>query len=421
MKISTAALLLTIAATPALADKSAGLMLPPGFHATVVADGLGGGARHVAVRSNGDIYISTRRERDDASSAGVIALKLDRNHKVVETEHFSTIDGGTGMRLYKGALYVASKTTLYHFKFKGNELVPSTAPDVIVDDMPSTGHTNIGIGFDGKGGLYLSVAGEGNICTDPNTPKGQRPVGLNPCPSLTGRAGVWRFDAEKTNQKFPADGEQIATGVRDMMAVAWSRDMNGLYGVMQDRNGTAKMFADAVSDADDADSISEEMHRIDKGANLGWPYTYYDRAVHARVAAPEYGGDGKTPVQGNYSTPVVPFAAHQSPVDLQFYDGRQFPKEYRGGAFVAFQGGSGPILPAGRKGYNVTFVPFDKSGKPGEPQIFAYNFAGPDPADRNTGKAAYRPSGIGIAPDGSLYVVDTLKGRLWHISYDGES
>ena len=421
MKILAATLLLTIAATPVLADESAGLTLPKGFHATVVAEGLGGGARHVAVRGNGDVYISTRREHDTDASAGVIALKLDRDHKVVETQHFGTVDGGTGMRLYKGALYVASKTTLYRYKFKGDELMPSAAPAVIVDGMPPTGHTNIGIAFDGKGGLYMAVAGEGNICTDPNTPKGQRPVGLKPCPSLTGRAGVWRFDAEKTNQKFPADGDQIGTGVRDMMAVDWSPELKGFYGVMQDRNGTSRTFADAVSNDADADAIAEEMHRVDKGADLGWPYTYYDRDLKLRVIAPEYGGDGRTPAQGNYSTPVVPFAAHQSPVDLMFYEGKQFPKDYRGGVFVAFQGGSGPQMPNGHNGYNVTFVPFDKSGKPGEPQIFANNFAGPNPADRNSGKAAYRPSGLATGPDGSLYVVDTLKGRLWRISYDGKN
>ena len=129
---------------------------------------------------------------------------------------------------------------------------------------------------------------------------------------------------------------------------------------------------------EDHDTVAEEMYRIDKGADFGWPYTYYDTALHARVLAPEYGGDGKMPAtEGNYSTPVVAFESHQSPVDLQFYDGKQFPQKYRGGAFVAFQGGSGKVLPNGRSGYDVTFVPFDKSGKAGTPEIFANNFAGP--------------------------------------------
>ena len=407
MKSFAAILLLSIAVTPALADES-GLTLPSGFHATIVADGLGAGARHVAVRSNGDIYVSTRRDRQQASPVGVIALKLDRDHKVVETQHFGNVDGGTGMRLYNGALYVASQTTLYRYKFKGNELVPSAPPDVMVDGMPSTGHTNIGIAFDGKGGLYLSVAGEGNICTDPNTPNGQRPVGLKPCPSLTGRAGVWRFDVNKTYQKFPADGVQIATGVRDMFAVDWSKELNGFYGVMQGRN-------------DRIDTVAEEMHRVDKGANLGWPYTYYDTAAQMRLNAPEYGGDGHTAAVGNYTTPIYGWSAHQSPLDLLFYNGKQFPKEYRGGAFVVYHGGAGAELAEGHRGYDVQFVPFDKAGKPGTPQPFVQGFAGPNPGDRNPAKAAYRPSGAAVGPDGSLYVVDSTKGRLWRIAYDGKN
>ena len=50
------------AISPALAAEPDGLTLPPGFHAEVVADGLAG-ARHIAVRANGDIYISTNTPR----------------------------------------------------------------------------------------------------------------------------------------------------------------------------------------------------------------------------------------------------------------------------------------------------------------------------------------------------------------------
>lgn len=418
MKKLAAALLFAFAA-PAAAAEPDGLILPPGFHASIVAEGVGP-ARHLAIRDNGDIYISTRNGREATATTGIIALKLDRNHKAIDTEHFSTVEGGTGIRFYKGALYAASPTTIYRFHFSGSALVPSAAPEVVVDGMPSGGFPSRGVVFDGKGDLFVSMGGASNICVD-ETVKGARPVGLRPCPSLTGRSGVWRFDAGKTDQKFPADGEQIATGVRDMMALAWSPDANGLYGVMQGRNGTARTSGGTVSEEADAESLAEEMHRIDKGADLGWPYTYYDRSLKQRLLAPEYGGDGETPAQGNYDPPVVAFPAHQSPLDLVFYDGRQFPKQYRGGAFVVFHGGAGPEVPTGHHGYDVTFVPFDKAGKPGEPQTFADGFAGPDPSFKNPNKAAFRPTGAAVGPDGSLYVVDGQKGRLWRIFYTGKN
>jgi hypothetical protein len=63
------------------------------------------------------------------------------------------------------------------------------------------------------------------------------------------------------------------------------------------------------------------------------------------------------------------------------------------GAFIVYHGGAGALLPEGHRGYDVAFLPFDKNGKPGTPETFAEGFAGPDPGDRNPGKAAYRPTG----------------------------
>ncbi|MGZ5930012.1 MAG: hypothetical protein ACXWLX_12425, partial [Rhizomicrobium sp.] len=88
---------------------------------------------------------------------------------------------------------------------------------------------------------------------------------------------------------------------------------------------------------------------------------------------------------------------------------------------VVYHGGAGAELADGHRGYDVDFVPFDKAGKPGVPHKFAEGFAGPNPGDRNPAKAAYRPSGAAVGPDGSLYVVDSKKGRLWRIYYDGKN
>ena len=406
MKALTVGLVLGAIAAPAWAVEPDNLILPPGFHASVVAEGVGP-ARHIAIRDNGDIYISTSKPRD-GESPGIIALRLDANHKIVETAHFSAVTGGTGIRFYKDALYAASPTTLYRFEFKGRDLVPEGTGQVVIDGMPGTGFPSRGVVFDGKGGLYVSAGASSNICLDPAAPKGAPPVGLKPCPSLETRSGVWRFDAAKLNQKFPADGEQIATGLRDMMAVDWSPDLNGFYGVMQGRN-------------DRNDTVSEELHRVEKGANLGWPYTYYDTAQKARLVAAEYGGDGHMVAEGNYDPPLAGLPAHQSPLDLLFYNGKQFPKKYRGGAFIVYHGGAGAELPEGHRGYDVVFLPFDSAGKPGAPQSFVEGFAGPQPGDRNPAKAAYRPTGAAVAPDGSLYVIDGQKGRLWRISFDGKA
>ena len=290
-KLIAAAFAVTSLRPAALGDEPDGLILPAGFHATVVADGLGS-IRHLAVRGNGDIFVSTRHGADQPSS-GIIALRLGPDHKAVQTTHFSDVDQGTGIRFHLGYLYASSNNAVYRFAFNANDLVPPAAPEAIVTGLPNSNHA---IAFDEHGGLYVSVDGGGNICTDPKAPKEAKPVGLKPCPLLEGRAGVWRFSDTKTGQNF-ADGEHYATGIRNMSAMDW-RGNDALYGAMHGRDGTHNAFPDVVSASDD-DAIGDEMHRMVKGTDFGWPYSYYDGARKVRLLAPEYGGDGKTTAEGD--------------------------------------------------------------------------------------------------------------------------
>jgi glucose/arabinose dehydrogenase len=403
---------LTFVAAPALLESEVraaepdGLTLPPGFHASVVAEGVGQ-VRHMAIRGNGDIYLSTNHKRD-AVSNGIIALRLGPDHKAVQTEHFGTLDQGTGIRIYKNGLYAASGTGIYRFTLDGDALVPTAPPDSIVDGLAVSNHA---IAFDGKGDMFVSLDGGGNICTDPKAPKDAKPVGLKPCPNLETKGGIWRFDAAKPGQKF-ADGAHFATGIRSMTSLDW-RGGDSLYGAVHGRDGTAKTWPDLVSAADD-DAIGDEMFRITNGTDLGWPYTYYDGARKLRLVGPEYGGDGKTsPKDGSYATPVAVFHPQRPAVlDLAFYNSNHFPRAYRGGAFVAMHGGADGT--GGQAGYDIVFVPFS-GNKAGTPTIFADGFAGP--GGKNVKTAVYRPVGLAVGPDGALYVADSNKGRVWRIAY----
>lgn len=401
---ATAAVCLSVSA-PAYAEEPDGLVLPSGFHASVVADGLKG-IRHMAFRNRDTLYISTRGKDN-----GIIALHLDAARKADRTEHFAAaINGGTGIRFWRDQLYASTPTSVYRIKFNGDELVPTAAPELIVDGLPGVGSPNRPLAFDGRGNLFVTVTGVGNICTETPTSK----VGLRPCPQLNGRAGIWRFDSSRTGQKL-SDGEQIVTGVRDMDAFDW-RAGDGLYGVMHGRGGTHATWSEMVSETDE-ENVAEEMYKISKGTDWGWPYSYYDTARNVRLLAPEYGGDNKKEAEAGYAKPAALLTGHSSPLDMVFYSGTQFPRSYRGGAFIAFHGGQGPDNAKGHPGYNVSFLPFDRRGKAGTPVVFADNFAGPTPGDRSVAKAKYRPVGITMGPDGALYVADSEKGKIWRIYY----
>lgn len=392
-----------VAAGSVQAAEPDGLVLPAGFHAQIVADGIKN-LRHIAITPGGVIYATTRAD-------GIAALKLDKDHKAGEPQYFDKdVGSGTGIRLYHGALYASSVSAVYRIKLDKN-LVSAAQPETVLDGMPKGGFNNRVIAFDNAGNFYVGVGATGNTCTG-TTPKGQPPVGLTPCPGVQDRGGIWKFSATKLNQKFPADGVQVATGLRDLDALDF-RPGDGLYGAMQNRNGTHAQFPDVVSQAED-DAISEEMFRFPAGTitNMGWPYTYWDGKQQIRLMAPEYGGNDKTqPPAGIYATPVTGFYPSHSPLDLLFYQGRQFPAHYRGGAFVVQHGGNGLHVPAA--GFEVDFIPFDH-GKPGATEDFADGFAG---GEKSAAKALYRPVGEAIGADGSLYVADSQKGRIWRISY----
>src|SRR5262245_58236479 len=105
---------------------------------------------------------------------------------------------------------------------------------------------------------------------------------------------------------------------------------------------------------------------------------------------------------------------------MAFYGGDQFPKEYRGGAFIAFHG-SWNRAPKPQRGYHVAFVPFDDKGMPkGGYEVFADGFAGKTEDFTSPRDARFRACGLAVGPDGSLYLGDSAKGRVWRILYVGE-
>jgi glucose/arabinose dehydrogenase len=172
------------------------------------------------------------------------------------------------------------------------------------------------------------------------------------------------------------------------------------------------MFPNLVS-AEDENNIADEMHRISKDTNFGWPYTCYDGVRKLRLVVPEYGGDGKTLApSGVYSMPILTFQSPRAaPVDLLFYSGNKFPAEHRGDAFIVLH------WTRSKTGYDVVFVPFNREGKFGDPKVFADGFAGFDETGATPGPAKYRPIGEAVGSDGAFYVADSQKGRVRRIAY----
>jgi glucose/arabinose dehydrogenase len=406
--IITAAVVRGVAPAPACDPDNGGIKLPDGFCALVVADNVGP-ARHLTVAPNGDLFVALEDSR--GKPGGIVALHdKDGDGKMDATERFGT-EGGTGITIRKDYLYFATTTSVVRYKMRAGELKPAGAPEVIVGDLPKQQeHADKTFAFDDKGAMFVNVGAPSNECQ----PQDRRPKvpGQDPCPLLEKHGGIWRFDENRAGQKQD-DGKRYATGFRQMVGLAWHD--GALYAAMNGRDQLDTLWPDQFTAADNAERPSELLMQVKEGSNFGWPYCYHDFQQNKYLLAPEYGGDGKKTARcESFTPPTAAFPAHWAPVDLMFYTGTQFPKRYQGGAFVAFHG-SWNRAPQ-QAGYNVTFQAVSAGKASAKYEVFADGFIG-KPSIARSNEAMYRPDGVAQGPDGSLYVAESQKGRIWRVMY----
>ncbi|MFG3597594.1 PQQ-dependent sugar dehydrogenase [Bradyrhizobium sp. RDI18] len=235
------------------------------------------------------------------------------------------------------------------------------------------GHMNRHLAIDPRtGGLFVGVGSSGNIGVEPEV-----------------KATIQRFDPNGANQVT------FASGLRNPTALAFEPGTGDLYTVVQERDGLGDRLP------------PDYLTRVEKGAFYGWPYAYI-----GQYPQPGFANLKPDKVKASIK-PDLLFEAHSSAMDLVFYDGEQFPPEFRGGAFVALKGSWNRSEPTG---YKIVFVPF----KDGRPQGWYQNFAvGFWVSGKHRAEIWGRPAALAIAKDGSLLVADDTGGTIWRIAYTG--
>ena len=340
---------LRAAALPTCDPDNGGIKLPAGFCALVVGENLGT-LRHVTVAPNGDVYVALQRPKDGA----IVALRDTKGTgKFDVIERFGDL-GATGIAIRNGYLYIATPTSVVRYKMTSGQLKPSVSAETVLSGLPEQRqHQDKGIAFDGKGGMYVNIGAPSNACQTKDRTAGS--PGQDPCPLLEEHGGIWRFDENKLGQTLK-DGQRYATGMRQMISLAWHN--NALYAAMHGRDQLDTLWPKLFTTEQNAELPAETLLRVDQGSNFGWPYCFVDPTVNKLFLNPEYGGDGKkTERCSQFTVPLAAFPGHWAPNDLLFYTGTQFPAKYRGGAFIAFHG-SWNRAPLPQRGYNITFVPF---------------------------------------------------------------
>lgn len=362
-------------ATTAQPPSEAKLQVPPGFKATLFADGLTS-ARWLQVAPNGDVFLAEpdrEGSSPDAPGRGKITLLRDANNdgkaEVRET-YAEGLKWPHGMAIANGKFYVADALGIYSYAYKDGDTKAGAKTQVTEPGAFGKlgGHWTRNLAVDRSGRVFVSIGSNGNINEDEPH-----------------RAAISVVEGNKI--------VQYGTGLRNPVGIAFYPGTDDLYTVVNERDGLGDEL------------VPDYMTRVQQGDFYGWPYAYLGQH-------PEPSMMGKRPdLVAKTKVPDVLFRSHSAPLGLMFYTGTQFPQDYRGGAFVALHGSWNAATP---RGYKIVYVPFNNNRPVGEYVNFALGFwtTGQAPAG-----VMGRPVGIAQAKDGSLLVADDVGNAVWRISY----
>jgi glucose/arabinose dehydrogenase len=365
--------------------------VPPGFTVTPFATGLVN-PRRLLVLPNGDVLVAEQ-------SAGYLTLLRDdgSGHAVWIARHVEDLNRPYGLAWRGDHVLVADQDGIWSVPHSLGALRAGRSEYQRVDQVPPeerkpiagaygakmitqkgvfgipTGHQNRPLAVDPKSGaLFVGVGSVGNL-------------GVEPEPKAT----IQRFDADGSHQVT------YAAGTRNPTALAIEPQTGELYALVQERDGLGDNLP------------SDYLIRVQQGGFYGWPYAYIGKHPQAGFAnlAPDK-------VQASL-VPDLLFEAHSSALDIVFYEGEQFPAEYKGSAFVALKGSWNRSEPTG---YKVVRVPF----KDGRPEGYYENFAtGFWVSGERRAEVWGRPAALAVTRDGALLIADDTGGTIWRVAYTG--
>jgi glucose/arabinose dehydrogenase len=397
-------------------EDNGGLVLPAGFCATVFADSIGA-ARHLVVAPNGDVFVNAQSgRRGSGGTPGLVALRdTNRDGRADRIERIGE-RGGTGIALHGGFLYQDVGEAIVRWPIRAGELRPSGAAETVLSGLPTDGHGAHSIVVGPDGALYVNVGSRSNSCQQRDRQASS--PGHDACTELETRAGIWRYDAGRTGQRF-SPAERFATGIRNAVGMTLAPD-GALWATQHGRDQLHQNWGELFTAEESAEKPAEELLRVTRGADFGWPYCYWDRELGRRVLAPEYGGDGEEVGRcAEKAQPVAAFPGHWAPNGLLFYTGEMLPARYRGGAFIAFHG-SWNRAPLPQAGFRVVFQPLANGRAAGDFETIARHAEDVETTDPTRRVQRLRPTGLAQGPDGALYITDDSRGRVWRVTYGGE-
>ncbi len=221
----------------------------------------------MVVGSNGVVYVNTWSgdyyDFDKVPEGGfLVALedkagmgKADTIERFGETQKIGGA-GGTGIGIYNEAVYAEINDRIVRYALPSGAFVAQTPSETIVSGLPLGGDHPMHPFIIGKDrSLYIDVASATNSCQ----PQNRQPKipGANPCTELETRGGVWRYDANKTDQKF-SPANRYATGIRNGEGFAFDAAGN-LFVTQHGRDQLHSNWPDLYKPSEEATLPAEEL------------------------------------------------------------------------------------------------------------------------------------------------------------------
>src|SRR5438105_8068308 len=356
----------TVVARPANAWPTA----PPGFVVELVAGGLDN-PRAVRVAPDGDIFVA------ESGPGRIRVLRAAEGAKPPEIRTFAEdLYQPFGIAFWPPGpnpryVYVANTDTVVRFPYRPGDLQPAGPAETIVSGLPRGGHETPDIVFSPDGSrMFVSVGSRSNAA--------DRLINA-PWQSDEGRAVALSFTPEGKDKQF------FATGLRNCVGMAVQPATGDIWCSVNERDGLGDDFP------------PDYVTRVREGAFYGWPWFYIGGTEDPRHA-------GEQPaLRSRVTVPDVLVQPHSASMEMTFYDGAQFPPEYRGDIFAAFHGSWNR---AKRTGYKVVRVLLKNSRPTGEYEDFLTGFV------INDRTVWGRPVGVAVTKDGALLVTEDGNGPI---------
>jgi glucose/arabinose dehydrogenase len=358
--------------------KGAKPRVPNGFEVALFASGFAN-PRYLLTAPNGDIFVTESSE----NKIRVLRDSDGDGHPDINKKFVAGLSQPFGLAFYPPGpdpefLYVANTDSIVRFPYRNGDLRARGKPDHIADlssggRLTGGGHWTRDIVFSNDGSkLYASLGSKTNADDETREPEERE------------RARIFQLKPDGSGRKL------YAWGIRNPVGIAIHPETGELWSSVNERDGLGD------------DLVPDYITRVRKGGFYGWPWYYLGNHEDPRHRG------ARPDLASKVLIPDVLVQAHSAPLNMIFYEGEQFPDDYRGDAFVAFHGSWNR---AKRTGYKVVRIPLDQGRPKGVYEDFLTGFVTPE------GNVWGRPVGLTVAKDGSLLVSEDANNTIWRITY----